>query len=94
MFQARSDDDLLIEHLTENVMRRGLYGPALILVEVGRPLAPLLGQLLWIAQPAFSMLWPAETIGRVAHFLEEPGAGDYLLARLETIGAKKENGQP
>ena len=90
MLQTPFDDELLLEELADNIVRRGLYEPAIFLIEVGRPLAPLLGQLLWIAQPAFSILWPVQRIGQVAHLLEKPGAGEDLLARLD---AKKGNGQ-
>ena len=90
MFQAPGDDDLLLEELAQHLSRRGLREPAAFAIEAGRPLVPLLGQLLWIAQPAFSILWPSERIGRLARLLERPGAGERLLARLD---AEKINGQ-
>jgi len=37
------------------------------------------GQLLWIAQPALSLLGTGKQAGQLAQLLEKPGAADLLL---------------
>ena len=83
MLEAAGDDDLLLEELARHLSRRGLREPALLAVEVGQPLLPFVSQLLYIAQPALSMVWPAKRVGRVAGLLEKPGIGEQLVAYLE-----------
>jgi hypothetical protein len=39
-----------------------------------RPLFPVAAQLLWVAQPTFSLFGEAEAIGALAGLLEEPDA--------------------
>ncbi|MEW5988937.1 MAG: hypothetical protein AB1791_20115 [Chloroflexota bacterium] len=66
--------------------QRGWAGPAQVLLEELRPLAFVAGQLLWVAQPALTLLWSRQTVGQVARLLEEPAALDDLLRQLDTDG--------
>lgn len=77
-------DQELLDRLSESLCRAGLRLPALVALEVGRPLAFLGGQLLWVAQPAISLFFSGEVVQRVARMLEEPTAVEALVARLET----------
>lgn len=76
-------DNLLLEDLVRAICQRGWRTPAIFLLEAGRPLAFLGGQLLWIAQPALALFISAESIGRLAHLLEDSEAVESLLSRLE-----------
>lgn len=62
--------------------QRGLRGLAILMLQAGRPLTFVAGQLMWIAQPALSLLWSPRQIGMLAHLLEKPGATDLLLDYL------------
>lgn len=84
MTQLSPEDNHFLDDITDLIYRLGLRLPALIILETGRPLAFLGGQLLWLAQPALSLLLPAREVGRVAALLEDPTAVNALLARLET----------
>ena len=76
------DNSRLIEEATNAIDQYGLRPFARLLLEAGKPLALIGGQLLWIAQPALSLLLPAQKIGQWAHFLESP---DALLALQHQI---------
>ena len=67
-----------LQRVAEAITRRGWTLPALIAVDVGRPFAFLLGQAVWVAQPALALLWPVREIGQVARLLESPTAWDTL----------------
>lgn len=66
------------------IRRRGWQTPALIFLEAGHPLTFFSGQLLWLAQPALSLVVPSGLVRQVAQLLEEPAAVQALIARLET----------
>jgi hypothetical protein len=77
------EQENFLNDVAEMIQRRGWRLPALVALEAGRPLALVGGQLLWLAQPALSLIIPASTIGQFARLLEEPAALDRLMARLE-----------
>jgi hypothetical protein len=83
MTQLSPEYGPIIDQLADSICRRGWRLPALIALEAGRPLAFLGGQLLWVAQPALSLLLPSTAVRQVAALLEEPAAVHALAARLE-----------
>jgi hypothetical protein len=74
-----------LEQVASFIQGHGWGAPFLLILEVGRPLAFLGGQFLWIAQPALSLILPGSWIQQTARLLEEPEAVDILMARLEEI---------
>lgn len=85
MTQATQTDTSFLEQVAEFVRERGLRMPALLALEVGRPLAFIGGQFLWLAQPALSLFLPSTWIQQTARLLEEPAEVEALIARLEEI---------
>lgn len=85
--QVSNDEKQLIEQLAATLRRKGWGIPALVVLEAGRPLTFLGGQLLWLAQPALSLFMPGDEVRRMAELLENPQAVTALLARLETAVA-------
>lgn len=77
------EDKGLSQQLARQIAQRGLRTPALVALEAGRPLAFVAGQLLWVAQPALSLLWPRQEVGRVARLLETPDGWEKLIHCLE-----------
>lgn len=75
-------EERVLRRVAATVRQRGLRGPAVFTLQAGRPLTFLAGQLLWIAQPALSLLWPARQISTLAQLLEQPGATERLLSYL------------
>lgn len=80
------DDKGLSRRLARHIARRGLRTPALVALEAGRPLAFVAGQLVWMAQPALSLLWPRQEVGRIARLLETPDGWERLIQCLEREG--------
>jgi hypothetical protein len=75
-----------LEQVATFIQEHNLRLPLLLMLETGRPLAFLGGQLLWIAQPALSLILPGQWIQQTAQLLEEPEAVTALIARLDEIG--------
>jgi hypothetical protein len=79
-------EEELLRRVAATVRQRGLRGLTTVALQAGRPLTLVAGQLLWIAQPALSLMWPAHQIRKLAQLLEEPGTADLLLAFLDDDG--------
>ena len=69
---------------TRRITAQGLAPFALFVLEAGRPLAFVLAQMLWVAQPLFRIVWQPQLAAQWAHFLEEPGNIDLLIKELES----------
>ena len=76
--------DPLVDQLATALKQRRLHHAALTLLEVGQPLAFVGGQLMWLAQPALSLLWPQAQVRQMAHLLEDPTAVRHLMTALAT----------
>lgn len=72
-----------VEQAAEVIRQHRLRLPALIALEVCRPIAFLGGQFLWVLQPTLGVFAPRAVIGGLARTLEDPEAIDSLIARLE-----------
>jgi len=72
----------LIKKVVKTVNRYGLRVPTLVALEAGHPITFLSSQLLWIAQPALSLLMPSQHIRQFARLLEEPSAVQVLIEQL------------
>lgn len=80
---AQQEQEHFLQETAATLRRRGWQSVALLLLEAGRPLALVAGQLLYIAQPALSLVWPDRAIGRLAHLLEDPVAVQSLIDYLD-----------
>ncbi len=85
--QLTSEKDALITQIADHICRHGWRLPALIALEAGRPLTFVMGQLLWVAQPALSLLIPSQMVRQTAHLLEDPATVKQLIARLDAHGS-------
>ncbi len=77
------ENNTFLNQLAETVSHRGWRLPALVLLEAGRPFAFLGGQLLWVAQPLFSLFGTTHWVAETARLLEQPTMVEALIARLE-----------
>lgn len=84
MTQLTPEQDVFLDRLVAAVQRYGLRAPARLALDAGRPLAFVAGQMLWLLQPALSLLVPGQEVTRLARILEKPEAVSALVTRLET----------
>jgi hypothetical protein len=85
----------MIEQLVAWLRERGLVAPAVLFLELGKPLLPIGSQLLLLAQPILGAMGPAlgwhHTDGvlvECADLLDDPHAVDRVLVRLEGCSAE------
>jgi hypothetical protein len=79
--QAQSEQ--LIEHLAEQISRWRLTMPAILLLQVTRPLSFIASQGLLLCQPLLSFVYDAPRIADYAELLANRATIDRLVARLE-----------
>ena len=70
----------------DRIRQLGLQLPAQIVLEAGRPLAFVAGQLLWLAQPALSLMAPRDELAKAAELLEDP---EGVSALIELLGREQ-----
>jgi hypothetical protein len=84
---ARPDEAerILVDRLCVDVIRRRLTAPALLFLEMSRPLNYLSAQALHALHPFLSVLGNAGDVDRLARFLERRGSIEYVSDRLEAL---------
>jgi uracil-DNA glycosylase len=78
---------LVVETLCVEVVRRRLTTPALLALEMSRPLNYLSAQLLHFFQPLLVVLGDTAAYDRFTEFLQQRGSIEYIVERLEALEA-------
>jgi hypothetical protein len=65
----------LAHNWRQRAEKAGLGDVASAVMEALQPLAPLAAQVLWVAQPTFSLIGRGVAVGALAEMLENPGGG-------------------
>ena len=84
----------LLDHAVQAIARRGLQTPAILLLEMHKPLAYLASQGIVAAVPLLGPLIGLERMQAVGRLLAEPGGMDELIARIEASAVESDNAQP
>jgi len=74
-----------LDKLCQGIIRRGLTTPAIIGVEMGRPLNFVGSQTMHFFTPLISAFVPTESWTSVAEFLEHRGSVDWIRNRIEEL---------
>ena len=74
--------DELIEQLSQRAARLGMTSPAILLLEMHKPLAFLGAQLVWATQPLLQGWWRDQDLRDLARLLEDRAGVDALIERL------------
>ena len=84
----------IIDRICREVVRRQMVVPALMLLEISRPLNYLGSQALHFFQPFASVLVDSRSWERFAVFLEQRGSVEFLIRRLEDLDAGEASSEP
>ena len=80
------DNQRFVSQIAEFICDRGFRSVALFGLEVGRPLAFLGGQLIYVFQPFAGLFMPRDRMAQLGHILEDPQAVDQLIYYLANKG--------
>jgi hypothetical protein len=78
----------IVECVCREIVRRRLVAPAMLALEMGRPLNHLSAQVLHFFQPFLTVLGDSAAYEAFTTFLERRGSLDYIGARIESIQAE------
>ena len=73
----------LIERVAQQIAGRGMTAPAILFLEMHKPLAFLGAQLLWIAQPFLSIGLNNADLRDLITVIEDRAGVEELIERLE-----------
>ncbi len=73
----------LIDDLARRAAQAHLAAPAILFLEMSKPLAFLGAQVLWATQPFLGMFWDQADVRTLAHLFEDPAGVDQLIERIE-----------
>jgi hypothetical protein len=76
---------MVIEKLCLEVARRRMITPALLILEMSRPLNFVSAQFLHFVQPVLSPITNAGEYQAFSEFLEQRGSIEYICKRLESL---------
>jgi len=77
--------DALIEKCAGIVVKRGLTTPAVLFLDMHRPLGFLAAQSLILASGFLAPLFGPVNVRQMARLLESPDNADRLIARIESL---------
>lgn len=81
----------VVEWLCGQVVERGMTLPALLALEMSRPLNFVGSQAIHFLAPMISALTDAEAHKHLATFLERRGSVEYLCRRIESLEAERKS---
>ncbi len=79
--------EAIIDKLAHEIVRRRLTTPALLALEMGRPLNYIGSQAMVFMQPIVSVLFDTKGYEAFARFMEQRKSVDYLCDRIEQAEA-------
>jgi hypothetical protein len=75
----------IIDRIANRIAGLGMTAPAVLFLEMNKPLAFLGAQLLFAAQPFLSMTFDQADLRDFAEIIEDGAGVEHLIARLESI---------
>jgi hypothetical protein len=82
--------DRLLEQAAQEVVRRRLEVPALLVLELHRPLTFLSSQALVVFTPLLAPAFGLENLQKLSRLLEDRTNLDRLLDRIEALAEERE----
>jgi len=81
----------VIEKLASAIIARRLEAPAVLFLELNRPLGFIFSQAAFFARPFLAFFMPAGDVEAAAELLDDPTAIDRLVDRIGDLSSQREN---
>ena len=82
--------DKMIDELARKIVSKGMETPAILFLEMHKPVAFMAGQSLLVAGPFLAPLFGIEGVNRYSSLLSERGNVELLIRRIEDLSAEKD----
>ncbi|MER3501270.1 MAG: hypothetical protein IMHGJWDQ_000810 [Candidatus Fervidibacter sp.] len=84
--------EALLEKVAQRIVQVGLEVPAILFLEMHKPLANLIGHAVWVTLPVWSLFWGVATVNELGALLSDPERIERLIQRIEELSAQKKGG--
>lgn len=84
------DRDALIEKMAQRVERYGLYTPAILFLELNKPIAFLSSQAIILGSGALGPLFGMQNVQQVSKLLESRDNVERLIRRIEELSVAEQ----
>jgi hypothetical protein len=89
-----TDRDAMIEKCARLVVERGMATPAILFLDMHRPLGFLAGQSLILASGFLAPLVGPQRLQQMSRLLQSPDSVARLIARIETLNIETVQSEP
>lgn len=79
----------VIEKIARAIVARRLEAPATLFLELNRPIGFIYSQVTYFARPFLSMILRPEDVTAAAEVLDDAGAIDQLLDRIQELSSQE-----
>jgi len=87
---SEEEAEKVIKEIASAVVKRGLTTPAIIFLEMNKPITYIAGQGLIVAMPFLAPIFGPERMGRYSRFLQTRENVDRLIRRIEELSEESE----
>ncbi len=86
---SRQHAEELLERAAQAVVRRGMETPAILFLEMHKPIANLIGHAIWVTMPVWALFWGVGTTNALGELLSDPECIERLIERIEELSAEQ-----
>lgn len=83
--------DALIDRITQQVAKRGMHAPAILLLEMHKPISFLIGQGIVLGSGVLAPLFGPDNVRQASRLLESPDNIERLIRRIEEDAVRPEH---
>lgn len=86
---AERHAEQLLEKAARIVVERGMEVPAILFLEMHKPLANLIGHAIWVTLPVWALFFGVATTNALGALLSDPEKIERLIQRIEELSAER-----
>jgi len=87
---SEEETQKLVDDIASAIVRRRLETPAVMFLEMNKPISYIAGQGLIVAMPFLAPLVGAERMARYSRFLQKPENIERLIQRIEELAEERD----
>lgn len=86
---VESDAEKLLEKAAQTIVKRGMEVPAILFLEMHKPLANLIGHAIWVTMPVWAVFFGVATTNELGALLSDPERIERLIQRIEELSEQR-----
>ncbi len=90
---AERDAEQLLEKAAQVIVKRRMEVPAILLLEMHKPLANLIGHAVWVTMPVWALFFGVATTNELGALLSDPERIERLIQRIEELSVERGEGK-